>query len=137
MMGLLSARRRIHLGLLGLSAAGGAVALVLALIPAAPANASMTSILKNYQTGYCLDCNWHDPAASNPDQGAVYANPACNGGNWQEWTATQNANGTYEVQDGETDYCLDSNWHDPAASNPDQGKVYTLPCNGGTWQGWE
>jgi hypothetical protein len=39
-------------------------------------------------------------------------------------------------QDAQTGLCLDSNYQDPAASNPSQGAVYTDGCNGGNYQNW-
>jgi hypothetical protein len=125
-MSLLSPRRTVHRRLLGLSAVGGAVALVLTLVPAAPASAAgITGPLIDFQTAYCLDSNYHDPAAANPDQGAVYTLP-CNGGLYQQWIFVNNDNPYWvEIQDRQTSYCLDSNYQNP--DYPSLGAVYTLP----------
>jgi hypothetical protein len=82
-MSLLSPRRTVHRRLLGLSAVGGAVALVLTLVPAAPASAAgITGPLIDFQTAYCLDSNYQNP--DFPSLGAGYT-PPCNGGTYQQW----------------------------------------------------
>jgi hypothetical protein len=87
------------------------------------------------QTGYCLDSNYSDPdlSAFGATLGAVYTDP-CNGGPYQQWAITSNANGTVTLTDVQTGYCLDSNSLNPDV--PATGRVYTDPCNGGVYQQW-
>jgi Ricin-type beta-trefoil lectin domain len=99
-------------------------------VPVTPARSEVT--WQDNQTHLCLDSNYHDPKASNPQQGAVYTDH-CNGGLWQKWAITYVGNGTVTLSDVQTGYCLDSN---PDPASPSLGDVYTLPCNGGRWQEW-
>jgi hypothetical protein len=114
--------RRQVIGAVAIAAT--ASALVAVGLTIGPASAASTFPLPNAQTGLCLDSNYHDPAASNPSQGAVYTD-GCNGGNYQNWIATDGS--TFTLTDAQTGLCLDSNYN---------GNVYTLPCNGGNYQNW-
>lgn len=111
--------------LLGLAAATGLC--VSALVPASASAATGPVTFHNrFYTGACLDSNYHDPAASNPNQGAVYADP-CNGGNYQNWNLVGDT-----IVDAQTEHCLDSDTHYGSSGN-----AYTLPCNGGDYQNWQ
>jgi hypothetical protein len=93
-----------------------------------PAGSSVAfTQFSDQQTGFCLDSNYSDPG--NPQWGAVYTDP-CNGGLFQEWAMTAQANGTVLLTDVQTGYCLDSN-----PSNPSD-TVYTDPCVGDASQEW-
>jgi hypothetical protein len=116
------ARRRL-LGLTAVAVAGVVALVVVGFAHAASAQVSVNFV--NYWTNYCLDSNYHDPAASNPSQGAVYSLP-CNGGNYQNWNPGLGSSGL-TIVDQQTGLCLDSNY---------DGAVYTLPCNGGNYQNW-
>ncbi|MEV7005466.1 ricin-type beta-trefoil lectin domain protein [Streptosporangium sp. NPDC051022] len=89
-----------------------------ALLMATPAHADDTVILRNWETGLCLDSN---------HAGEVYA-IGCNGGQYQVWNFKNDFWATTDIiKDAATGRCLDSNG---------AGKVYTLPCNGGPYQSW-
>ena len=104
----------------------------------ASADSVVVLFVINSQTNLCLDSNYQDPNASNPQQGAVYALP-CNGTTYQDWEFIRTGSDIakpYEIVNFQTGLCLDSNYQDPKASNPQQGAVYTLPCNGDAYQQW-
>jgi hypothetical protein len=106
----ISLRRRIGFLLAGLLATTALVS-----IPVTPASASIYYVvIKNLQTGRCLDSNYN---------GNVYT-LRCNGGNYQNWIV---ATYDYTIRDAQTGRCLDSNYN---------GNVYTLRCNGGNYQKW-
>ncbi|GAA3136272.1 RICIN domain-containing protein [Streptosporangium carneum] len=89
-----------------------------AVLAAAPAHADDTVILRNWETGLCLDSN---------HAGDVYA-IGCNGGQYQVWNFKFYPGPWADtIRDAATGRCLDSNG---------AGKVYTLPCNGGENQLW-
>lgn len=106
--------------------ATGSIAAGLGIGLASPASATTALFLVNNAAGTCLDSNFHDPAASNPNQGAVYTDQ-CNGGRFQQWEAVYTSAVTVKWVDVATGRCLDSN---------SSGNVYTLPCNGGNYQKW-
>lgn len=79
----------------------------------------------NQETQLCLDSNYHDPKAANPEQGAVYGEN-CNGGTYQKWNLASVSEGVNLI-DQQTGKCLDSDYNRAA---------YTLPCSGSSYQKW-
>ncbi len=74
------------------------------------------SLIRNIQTGRCLDSN---------DRGEVYM-LACNGGKYQDWYDISH----HRLQNGATGRCLE--YARQGAS------VFTQPCNTtNAWQGWQ
>ncbi|SHH89993.1 Cytolethal distending toxin A/C domain-containing protein [Streptomyces sp. 3214.6] len=104
----------------------GALALVLSLgfafMNANPASAAgsiyiKTNILRNWETGRCLDSNW---------EGQVYTNPCDQGNDYQTWTVVYKGHSAFdEVQivNKATQRCLYSN-DNPALV------LATVPCEG-------
>lgn len=117
--------------LLTLTVAAVLGAATFAASSAAPASAATVLTVYNRLTDYCLDSNYHDPAAANPQQGAVYAGP-CNGGNYQNWGIYGNSNGGASFMDMQTGLCLDT-WsvfptyiYTSPCSSPDYGQQWYL-----------
>jgi hypothetical protein len=87
----------------------------------------------NQQTGYCLDSNNPlIPGISGLD--AVDTDPCIGGRLSRQWALTYVGNGTVTLTNAQTGYCLDSNSLNP--DDPATGRVYTDPCNSGTYQQW-
>jgi hypothetical protein len=95
------------------------------LTPTAANAAADTTIIRNWETGLCLDSN----AAGN-----VYTGP-CNGGPYQSWKMTillvapnSSDDVTAVLTNVATGRCLDSNFG---------GSIYTSPCQlPNDWQHW-
>ncbi|MDX2678969.1 RICIN domain-containing protein [Streptomyces sp. NY05-11A] len=104
----------------------GAFALVLSLgfafMNANPASAAgsiyiKTNILRNWETGRCLDSNW---------DGQVYTNPCDQGNDYQTWTVVYKSHSAYDnvqIVNKATQRCLYTNDY-PALV------LATVPCEG-------
>ncbi|GAA5177263.1 hypothetical protein GCM10023322_01580 [Rugosimonospora acidiphila] len=82
-----------------------------------------TTVLRDEATHRCLESD----TASTTGTNRVYTT-TCTGSSPQAWGwYYDTAYGAYELKDGATGMCLDSN---------SSGSVYALKCNNGTYQRW-